>query len=148
MNVKELIKESSFEIADNFQTKVKTIKEKSAIIIASKTQKTLNEIYIESLKLNITPFRYIKNLGSISNKEQKKLAESTVAVIGVGGLGGHVSHLLSRIGIGCLKIVDFDFFDESNLNRQFLSKTTTIGKQKVVVVGKEIKAIKKCRCCC
>jgi molybdopterin/thiamine biosynthesis adenylyltransferase len=60
-------------------------------------------------------------------------------VVGAGGLGGHVILLLARLGIGRLKVVDSDVFDESNLNRQALSSHAALGDPKaeeaVKVVG-------------
>jgi molybdopterin/thiamine biosynthesis adenylyltransferase len=53
-----------------------------------------------------------------------------VAVVGAGGLGGNVVLLLARLGIGQLVVVDYDIFDETNLNRQALSNVTSLGKSK------------------
>jgi molybdopterin/thiamine biosynthesis adenylyltransferase len=53
-----------------------------------------------------------------------------VCVIGCGGLGGYVVEMLGRLGIGTITAVDGDVFDETNLNRQILSASDTIGKSK------------------
>ena len=49
---------------------------------------------------------------------QRRLAQSTVAVCGLGGLGSHIACCLARAGVGRLILVDFDRVDVSNLNRQ------------------------------
>ena len=48
----------------------------------------------------------------------KKLKETRVCILGLGGLGSNVAVLLARAGIGFLKLVDFDIVEASNLNRQ------------------------------
>lgn len=72
-------------------------------------------------------------------EEQLRLAESRVAVVGVGGLGGQVILPLARVGIAHLVVVDHDLFDEINLNRQALCSKEAIGRPKseeaVAVVG-------------
>ena len=58
-------------------------------------------------------------------KKQKK-----IAVIGCGGLGGHIIDQLARIGIGFLRVADGDVFEFSNLNRQLLSEVALLGVSK------------------
>ena len=48
----------------------------------------------------------------------KKIKETKVCILGLGGLGSNVAILLARSGIGYLKLVDFDIVEASNLNRQ------------------------------
>lgn len=63
----------------------------------------------------------------------KKLENSHVVVVGVGGVGGYAANLLVRAGVGNLTIVDFDRVDETNINRQIIANTKTIGRPKVDV---------------
>jgi molybdopterin/thiamine biosynthesis adenylyltransferase len=93
------------------------------------------------MKLGVCPYRYIRNRESISIQDQIRLAESRIAVIGSGGLGGHVILLLARIGIGHLRIIDGDVFDETNLNRQPLCNIETINKEKPKVAADVVKLI-------
>ena len=74
--------------------------------------------------------RYIRNIKAISEEENAVLFDKKVCVIGCGGLGGYIIEILARIGIGNLIVVDGDVFEESNLNRQLLSKTDLLGKSK------------------
>lgn len=70
-----------------------------------------------------------------------KLADSHVAVFGVGGVGGYVIEALVRGGIGHITIVDKDVVEESNINRQIIADTETIGKSKVDVMAERIHKI-------
>lgn len=79
----------------------------------------------------------------------KKLANSHVAVFGIGGVGGYVCMLLARSGVGKITLVDFDTVDETNLNRQVVARTDTIGKPKTDVMRQMIFAVNpKCQVCC
>lgn len=73
---------------------------------------------------------FSKNIPTISEAQQKMLTESTVAVIGCGGLGGFVCEYLVRAGVGNVIAVDGDAFNVTNLNRQLLADKTTLGKNK------------------
>ena len=64
----------------------------------------------------------------------KKLRDSRVIVFGVGGVGGHAAEALVRSGVGHIAIVDFDKVEETNINRQLVALTSTIGKSKVEVL--------------
>ena len=99
------------------------------------------EIEQISLKLGISPLRYIRNQSTISSSSQLKLLDSHVAIIGCGGLGGHIAEILTRIGIGELSLFDFDIFEEHNLNRQNFSNIHSLGKEKVLIVQQELEKI-------
>lgn len=77
--------------------------------------------------------RYARNRETVSEAQQARLAQARVAVVGCGGLGGHVLEQLARIGVGHLTAVDGDVFEESNLNRQLLATTETLGCRKAEV---------------
>lgn len=74
--------------------------------------------------------RYRRNIGMLSPQENDQLKNCKVCVIGCGGLGGYVIELLGRLGIGTITAVDGDIFEASNLNRQILSDTHSLGKSK------------------
>jgi len=67
----------------------------------------------------------------IGQEGQKKLEQSTVTVIGSGGLGSPVLTYLTCAGIGTIRIFDCDVVSESNLNRQFLHNTKDVDKLKI-----------------
>ena len=85
--------------------------------------------------------RYLRNHDAISTSEQTLLAAKRVLVVGCGGLGGHVIEHLARIGVGHLRVVDGDFFEESNLNRQLLSSTMNLGRPKTLAAQQRVRAI-------
>lgn len=85
--------------------------------------------------------RYKRNKNMISDKEQKKLSNSKVCVLGCGGLGGYVIEFLVRIGVGFITAVDGDCFDITNLNRQLLATENNIGKCKATEASKRAKKV-------
>ena len=70
----------------------------------------------------------------------KKLKETKVCILGLGGLGSNVAILLARAGIGHLKLVDFDIVEASNLNRQQY-RISHIGMKKTEAIKTIIKEI-------
>ena len=66
------------------------------------------------------------------------LKSKFVTIVGVGGVGGAAAHMLTRAGIGKIRLVDFDKVDSSNINRQFVAFEDTIGKPKVEVLKNEL----------
>ncbi len=70
-----------------------------------------------------------------------KLSNSSVCVFGIGGVGGYVCEMLVRAGIENITIVDFDKVDETNINRQIIATTLTIGKNKCDVMRDRLKSI-------
>lgn len=74
--------------------------------------------------------RYLRNIPALSEKDCALLRQKKVAVIGCGGLGGYLIEFLARVGIGSIRAVDGDVFDETNLNRQLLSTVSLLGKSK------------------
>ena len=63
----------------------------------------------------------------------EKLRNSRVAVFGVGGVGGYVVEALARSGIGNLDLIDRDTVSISNINRQIIALSSTVGKYKTEV---------------
>jgi adenylyltransferase/sulfurtransferase len=70
-------------------------------------------------------------LPEVGGKGQQKLAHAKVLVIGAGGLGSPAALYLAAAGIGTIGLVDGDVVDLSNLQRQILHSTATLGKPKV-----------------
>ena len=68
----------------------------------------------------------------------RKLADSAVAVFGLGGVGSFAAEALARAGIGRFLLVDADTVEESNLNRQLVALRSTLGKPKVEVMAARI----------
>lgn len=71
----------------------------------------------------------------------EKLKNSHVAVFGIGGVGGYALEALVRAGVGEIDIIDSDDVAVSNINRQILATTETVGQKKVDVAEKRAKEI-------
>ena len=85
--------------------------------------------------------RHSRNIPALTEAEQLILAGKTVTVIGCGGLGGHLIELLTRVGVGSIRCVDGDVFEESNLNRQLLATMGILGTPKALAAAERVKAI-------
>lgn len=79
--------------------------------------------------------RYFRNLGALSEEECRILQKKKIFVAGCGGLGGHVTDMLLRVGVGGIRAVDGDVFDETNLNRQLLSNVARLGMPKAAAAA-------------
>jgi len=109
--------------------------------IAAQTGASLKDVQWCALDKKIVPLRYRRNLGTFGFDGEKKLLESTVIVCGLGGLGGYVIEQCARAGVGTIIGVDYDVFDETNLNRQILSAGDTLGEKKADVAKKRIEKV-------
>ena len=67
-----------------------------------------------------------------------KLNNARVIIFGVGGVGGYVAESLARCGVGHIDLVDSDVVSETNINRQLVALTSTIGKNKVDVMAERM----------
>ena len=74
--------------------------------------------------------RYFRNIPALTEAECSVLRNKRVLVAGCGGLGGHIIDQLARIGVGKLRLADGDVFEETNLNRQLLSRVPLLGVSK------------------
>ena len=74
----------------------------------------------------------------IGKENVKKLQKSKIAIFGIGGVGSFVVEGLVRCGIGNFILVDHDMIDVTNLNRQIIATTKTIGRPKVEVARERI----------
>ncbi|MFO7859699.1 MAG: ThiF family adenylyltransferase [Desulfosalsimonas sp.] len=83
----------------------------------------------------------MRNAASLSTQDQLKLAKSGIAIIGAGGLGGHIAAAAARTGIGRITIADPDAFAESNLNRQAMCFSETLGRNKAEAAKSILTAI-------
>lgn len=82
-----------------------------------------------------------RNLGFLSESQQKILKKSHVFIPGVGGMGGVVLNCLARMGVENFTISDPDTFEVSNLNRQVFSAISQINKSKAEVAKNALQDI-------
>jgi len=79
-------------------------------------------------------------LPCVGPQGQARLKRATVFISGLGGLGSVSSYLLAAAGVGCLRVVDRDRVELSNLNRQILHWTPDIGRRKTVSAAEKLGA--------
>src|SRR5882762_3105726 len=72
---------------------------------------------------------------------QQKLLDAHALVIGVGGLGSPVAMYLAASGVGRLTLVDPDTVDLTNLQRQIVHTTQTVGQTKVASAAQQLRAL-------
>lgn len=77
----------------------------------------------------------------LTSEGMEKLANSTVAVFGIGGVGSYAVEALVRSGIGRIFMIDYDTIDRTNINRQIHADMNTIGLYKVDVMRDRALAI-------
>lgn len=82
--------------------------------------------------------RYGRTAILLGEQGVEKLKNSRVAVFGVGGVGSYCAEGLARAGVGEITLIDKDEVEESNLNRQLVALTSTIGKSKAEVMRERI----------
>ncbi len=74
----------------------------------------------------------------IGKEALNKLENSNIAIIGIGGVGSFCTEALARLGIKNITLIDKDVVDITNINRQLIADTTTVGKLKVDVMKERI----------
>ena len=80
----------------------------------------------------------LKKIGTVG---QKKILQSSVLIVGVGGLGSPIAIYLTALGIGTIGIIDRDKVEISNLNRQIIFSTNDLKKNKSFVAINKLKKI-------
>jgi molybdopterin/thiamine biosynthesis adenylyltransferase len=122
-------------------TPCRTIDATEVIRLADESGVTGRIVELAALRQHILPDRYLRNRKTLSEADQIRLLESTVCIVGLGGLGGTVAETLARMGIGRFCLVDGDVFETHNLNRQLLSSTDRIGMPKADAAVMRVKRI-------
>jgi molybdopterin-synthase adenylyltransferase len=102
-----------------------------ALVLSEQCNVDLLEVERAALAHNIWPERYQRHQNIFSPLQQQQLLDSTVALIGCGGLGGQVFEELIRLGVGRILAIDPDRFAAHNFNRQLLCTVEELGRFKV-----------------
>lgn len=84
-------------------------------------------------------FSRVESLIGVDNLN--KIKNTTVLLVGLGGVGGYALESLARSGIEKFILIDSDTIDISNLNRQIITNQNNIGESKVIEAEKRIKSI-------
>ena len=82
--------------------------------------------------------RFLRTSLIFGDDNINKLSSCNVAVFGIGGVGGYVSEALARSGVGKHTLIDGDVVSVSNINRQIIALTSTVGKFKADVMKERI----------
>src|SRR6185369_2160668 len=77
----------------------------------------------------------------IGHEGLERLKNSSVAVIGLGGVGSYAAEALCRAGVGSLSLIDFDDICLTNINRQLHAMDGTVGKSKANVMAERLSLI-------
>ena len=85
--------------------------------------------------------KFLRTEMLLGTEAVKKLNKSRVAVFGIGGVGGYALEALVRAGVGEIDIIDSDEVATSNINRQILATTRTVGQKKVDIAEARAKEI-------
>ena len=85
--------------------------------------------------------KFLRTEMLLGKEAVEKLNKSRVAVFGIGGVGGYALEALVRAGVGEIDIIDSDEVALSNINRQILATTKTVGQLKVDVAEARAKEI-------
>lgn len=102
---------------------------------------TLRQAIAAALQAGVFPECFERNFPSLTPAEQLTLWQSSVLIVGLGGLGGCQAQLLARAGVGRLYLADGDVFGPSNLNRQLLATASTMGQNKAEVTARHLRQI-------
>ena len=82
--------------------------------------------------------RFARTEQLLGHEAMEKIKAAKVAVFGLGAVGSFAVEALARTGVGCLHLIDFDRVDASNINRQLLALTSTLGREKAVLARERV----------
>lgn len=83
--------------------------------------------------MSIKDERFMRTKLLVGEEGLQRLQQASVMIIGLGAVGGYALEAIARSGVGRLILVDFDVFDISNINRQILALSSTVGQKKTEV---------------
>lgn len=85
--------------------------------------------------------RYSRTIKLVGEEGLARLKASSVLVVGIGGVGSYAAEAIARAGIGRITLMDGDSVQPSNLNRQLVALTSTLGRNKAEVMAERIRDI-------
>ena len=77
----------------------------------------------------------------IGTEGLERLKQSSVLIVGLGGVGGMAAEAICRAGVGKLTLIDRDIVTETNINRQLIALTSTVGMSKAEVMASRLRDI-------
>ena len=109
------------------------VRTQKCVVYLTRSALSCNNNYME---------RFSRTIALIGEDNFKKLQNASVIIFGVGGVGGYVAEGLARCGVGNVTVVDKDVVSESNINRQIIALSSTVGKKKTELIKERILDIK------
>lgn len=85
--------------------------------------------------------RYLRTIKLVGEEGLERLRSASVLIIGVGGVGSYAAEAVARSGAGRVTLMDGDTVQPSNLNRQLVALTSTLGRNKAEVMAERVKDI-------
>ena len=85
--------------------------------------------------------RFTRTIALLGKEKAQRVFNTSVMIIGCGAVGGYALEMIARLGFKKIFVVDFDTFEPSNLNRQILATTQTIGLKKCLVAKERVLSI-------
>ncbi|MEN6479758.1 MAG: HesA/MoeB/ThiF family protein [Anaerolineales bacterium] len=113
----------------------------ATVRLAAQTGLPRRAVEIALLERGLVLTRYARNLGTLGSAGQVALLRAHVAIVGAGGLGGWVAEGLCRLGVGRLRLIDGDVYEDSNLNRQLGCTETTLGQPKAPTLAERLRQV-------
>ena len=89
----------------------------------------------------VSSSRHVHTKKLIGEEGLERLRSSSVLIVGVGGVGSYAAEAIARAGVGRITIMDGDSVQPSNLNRQLVALTSTLGRNKAEVMAERIRDI-------
>lgn len=129
-DIERRLRECAVEGKDSRGEALRTISLAQVQELAAEAGLARRDVEIQALRERVLPRRYMRNLGTVGWEGQLALLQSTVGIVGAGGLGGWIIEGLARMGVGRLIVIDGDVFEENNLNRQALCREGGLGQPK------------------
>lgn len=113
--------------------------DEASVLVDGAAVTTLDDYERERLKRNLGFFETYASLTQSNYSMQERLRDCKVTLLGLGGVGSHLSLDLLGLGIRDLRVVDFDKVELSNLNRQIVYSEAAIGQRKVDVAVRRLR---------
>ena len=108
---------------------------------SSPSAKTSTDLSQQILPDEFREEQLSRNILYFGEDGMRKVSQSSVVVVGVGGVGSHAAHMLARAGVGSLRLIDFDQVTLSSLNRHACATLSDVGTPKVEAMKKHIEKI-------
>lgn len=128
-----------FVSEDDYQECFEFMRMNNLLKVVSESEEVLTSYQLEKYNRQICSFASLPGVEMSDAKEtQKRICNSHVCIVGVGGTGSHLALALASIGVEHMILIDFDMVELSNTTRQILYDETDIGKLKLDVAKEKL----------